>query len=84
MRVARCPQAAIAYDLFHVVARYCREVIDRVRVDEANRLRHERAGRRRRADAGGDDGAAARALCVTRRGDVSPESDLPCSSRDRV
>ena len=33
-----CPQAAIVYDLFHVVAKYAREVIDRVRVDETNRL----------------------------------------------
>jgi transposase len=35
---AHCPQAAIVYDLFHVVAKYGREVIDRVRVDETNRL----------------------------------------------
>lgn len=35
---AQCPQAAIIYDLFHVVAKYGHEVIDRVRVDEANRL----------------------------------------------
>jgi transposase len=35
----QCPQAEIVYDLFHVVAKYGREVIDRVRVDEANRLR---------------------------------------------
>jgi transposase len=35
---AHCPQAAIVYDLFHVVARYGREVIDRVRVDETNRI----------------------------------------------
>jgi transposase len=41
-----CPQAEIVYDLFHVVAKYGREVIDRVRVDEANRLREDRAGRR--------------------------------------
>lgn len=40
-----CPQAQIVYDLFHVVAKYGREVIDRVRVDEANRLRHDRAAR---------------------------------------
>ena len=38
-----CPHAALVYDLFHVVVRYGREVIDRVRVDETNRLR--RAGR---------------------------------------
>ncbi len=35
---ARCPEAAVVYDLFHVVAKYGREVIDRVRVDEANRI----------------------------------------------
>ena len=34
----QCPQAEIVFDLFHVVAKYGREVIDRVRVDEANRL----------------------------------------------
>lgn len=37
----QCPQAEIVYDLFHVVAKYGREVIDRVRVDEANRLRDD-------------------------------------------
>jgi transposase len=36
---ACCPQATIVYDLFHVVAKYGREVIDRVRVEETNRLR---------------------------------------------
>ncbi|MBK4737904.1 ISL3 family transposase [Noviherbaspirillum pedocola] len=41
-----CPQAEIVYDLFHVVAKYGREVIDRVRVDEANRLRGDRAARK--------------------------------------
>ena len=35
---AQCPHAAIIYDLFHVVAKYGHEVIDRVRVDETNRL----------------------------------------------
>ncbi len=35
---ARCPHAEIVYDLFHVVAKFGREVIDRVRVDEANRV----------------------------------------------
>ncbi|MYN38932.1 ISL3 family transposase [Duganella sp. FT109W] len=40
-----CPQARVVYDLFHVVAKYGREVIDRVRVDEANRLRHDRPQR---------------------------------------
>ena len=41
-----CPQAEIVFDLFHVVAKYGREVIDRVRVDEANRLRDDRAARK--------------------------------------
>lgn len=41
-----CPQAAIVYDLFHVVAKYGREVIDRVRVEEANRLRADKAARK--------------------------------------
>jgi len=35
---AHCPQAVIVYDLFHVVAKYGREVIDRVRIDETNRI----------------------------------------------
>lgn len=35
---AHCPQATIVYDLFHVVAKYSREVVDRVRVDETNRI----------------------------------------------
>jgi len=43
---ARCPNAQVVYDLFHVVAKYGREVIDRVRVDEANRLRDDRPARR--------------------------------------
>ena len=43
---AHCPQAEIVYDLFHVVAKYGREVIDRVRVDQANRLRQDRPARR--------------------------------------
>jgi len=35
---AHCPQVTIVYDLFHVVAKFAREVIDRVRVDETNRV----------------------------------------------
>ncbi len=42
---ARCPNAEVIYDLFHVIAKYGREVIDRVRVDEANRLRADRSAR---------------------------------------
>lgn len=41
-----CASARIVYDLFHVVAKYGREVIDRVRVDEANRLRHDKPARK--------------------------------------
>jgi transposase len=40
-----CPQAEVVFDLFHVVAKYGREVIDRVRVDEANRLRGDKQAR---------------------------------------
>jgi transposase len=40
-----CPQAQVVYDLFHVVVKYGREVIDRVRVDEANRLRQDKPAR---------------------------------------
>jgi transposase len=36
--LAHCPQAQIVYALFHVVAKYGHEVVDRVRVDETNRL----------------------------------------------
>jgi transposase len=43
---ANCPQAEIVYDLFHVVAKYGREVIDRVRVDQANQLREDRPARK--------------------------------------
>ena len=40
-----CPQAEVVYDLFHVVARFGREVVDRVRVDQANALRSAPAQR---------------------------------------
>jgi transposase len=50
---AQCPHVTLVYDLFHVVAKYGREVIDRVRVDEANRIAqaagpNDRATRARR------------------------------------
>jgi transposase len=35
---AQCPHVAIVFDLFHVAAKYGHEVLDRVRVDEANRV----------------------------------------------
>ena len=40
-----CPQAEVVYDLFHVVARFGRDVVDRVRVDQANALRDQPAAR---------------------------------------
>jgi transposase len=43
---ARCPNAEVVFDLFHVVAKFGREVVDRVRVDEANRLRHDKPARK--------------------------------------
>ena len=43
---AHCPNAEVVFDLFHVVAKYGREVIDRVRVDQANQLRHDKPARR--------------------------------------
>jgi transposase len=41
-----CANASVVYDLFHVIAKYGREVIDRVRVDEANRLRDDKPARK--------------------------------------
>ena len=43
---AHCPNARIVYDLFHVVAKFGREVMDRVRVDQANQLTADRKARR--------------------------------------
>jgi transposase len=42
----QCPKAEIVFDLFHVVAKYGREVIDRIRLDEANRLKHDKTARK--------------------------------------
>lgn len=41
-----CSQAEVVYDLFHVVAKYGREVVDRVRVDRANELKHDKPARK--------------------------------------
>jgi len=41
-----CKNAEVVYDLFHVIAKYGREVIDRVRVDRANELRHDKKARK--------------------------------------
>jgi transposase len=49
---AQCPQAAIVYDLFHVVVQYAHQVLDRVRVEETNRVgravRHDKRREARR------------------------------------
>ncbi len=42
---AHCPNAKIVYDLFHVVAKFGREVMDRVRVDQANKLKQDKKAR---------------------------------------
>ncbi len=42
----QCPKAEVVFDLFHVVAKYGREVVDRVRVDEANRLKQDKKARK--------------------------------------
>jgi len=43
---AHCPNAEVVYDLFHVVARFGRDVVDRVRVDQANALKQDRPARK--------------------------------------
>jgi transposase len=42
---SHCPNARIVYDLFHVVAKFGREVMDRVRVDQANQLKDDKKAR---------------------------------------
>jgi len=41
-----CPNAEVVYDLFHVAAKYGREVVDRVRIDEANRVKDDQPARK--------------------------------------
>src|SRR3546814_11419758 len=41
-----CPNARVVYDPFHVIAKYGREVISRVRVDADNQLRNDKPARR--------------------------------------
>nr|WP_256961122.1 ISL3 family transposase [Salinicola salarius] len=43
---AQSPNAAVVYDRFHVVAKYGREVVDRVRVNQANQLRDDKVARK--------------------------------------
>lgn len=42
----QCPQAEVVFDLFHVVAKYGREVLDRVRLDEAKRVGEDKEARK--------------------------------------
>jgi transposase len=63
-----CANAAIIYDLFHVVAKYGREVIDRVRVDRANELRADRPARKLVK--------GARWLLLKNRDSMRPEEDV--------
>ena len=63
-----CPQAAIVFDLFHVVAKYGREVIDRVRVDCANALRADKPARR--------VVKGARWLLLKNRDNLAPAQDI--------
>nr|WP_230381601.1 transposase [Pseudomonas fulva] len=42
----KLPKAHVVYNLFDAVAKYGREVIDRVRVDKTNRLRHHKPARK--------------------------------------
>ena len=42
----QCPNAVVSYDLFHILTLFHREVLDRVRVDAANKLKDDPAKRR--------------------------------------
>jgi hypothetical protein len=45
----RCRKANVVHDLFHVIAKDGPEAMERVRFDEANRRRHDQAGRHQMA-----------------------------------
>jgi transposase len=60
-----CPNAAIVFDLFHIIAKYGREVIDRVRVDRAKR----RSPARKLVKSG-------RWLLLKNRNSMRPEEDV--------
>jgi transposase len=40
-----CPHARIVFDLFHIASKYGREVIDRVRIEQAQKLREDKPAR---------------------------------------
>jgi len=63
-----CPNAKVVYDLFHVVAKYGREVVDRVRVDEADRLAGDKNARR--------VVKSSKWLLLSNRENIKPEAEL--------
>jgi len=40
-----CPNAEVVFDQFHVVANFGKDVIDKVRINEANRVKDDKAAR---------------------------------------
>ena len=72
---ACCPNAAVVYDLFHVVAKYGREVIDRVRVDETNRIARAAGPNRPRIRAQRRVIKGARWLLLRNRGNLTAPRD---------
>ena len=75
-----CPQAHIIYDGFHVLGTYKRDVLDRVRVDETNRVQRavttSGPGARERAQAKRRVIKGSRWLLLRNRGNLCP--------RDRI
>jgi len=43
---SHCPEVEIIYDLYHVKAKYIRDVVERVRIDELGRVRGSEPGRK--------------------------------------
>lgn len=43
---AQCPNVEIVWDQFHVVKNYSKDVVDRIRIDQANELKHDPAARK--------------------------------------
>lgn len=42
-----CSKAEVVFDQFHLVANFGKDVIDKVRIHEANRLKEDKAARER-------------------------------------
>jgi transposase len=71
-----CPHAALVYDLFHVVAKYSREVVDVVRLEEAKKQDEGRA----QADQGKPLPAPKERLEPTRVATAGPARAPRCQS----